>query len=62
MHTTGTRFLRLNRADTDEVVDGVSRPVRFRPLATTPNARRVWEELYRDITGEWPGKAGEGKS
>lgn len=59
MHTTGTRFLRLNGANTDEVVDGVSRPVRFRPFASTPDARRAMDELHRDIIGEWPNRARE---
>lgn len=30
----GSKFLRLGAGGSDEVVDGVSRPVRFKPLAS----------------------------
>lgn len=59
MHTTGTRFLRLNRAVPAEIVDGVARSVRIRPIASTPDARRAMDEFHRDITGEWPDRARE---
>ena len=55
----GTKLLRLGANGTHEVVGGVSRPVRFRPFASTPDARRTMDELHRDITGEWPDRARE---
>lgn len=58
-HPRGTKFLRLNRTEAAEIVDGVARPVRFRPIASTPDARRAMDELHRDITGEWPDQARE---
>ena len=55
----GTKFLRLGTGGSDEVVDGVARPVRFKPLALAPDARRAMDELHRDITGEWPDQTRE---
>ncbi|PKN40132.1 MAG: hypothetical protein CVU60_17215 [Deltaproteobacteria bacterium HGW-Deltaproteobacteria-18] len=61
-HPRGTKFLRLNRTETAEIVDGVARAVRFRPFVSTPDIRRAMDELYKDVTGEWPGLAREVES
>ena len=55
----GTKFLRLGTDGTHEVVDGVSKPVRCKPLVLAPDARRAMDELHRDITGEWPDQTKE---
>jgi hypothetical protein len=60
-YSTGTKFLRLDAVDAHEVVDSVSKLVRFVPIKETPGAHRALAELYRDITGEWP-RAKETKS
>lgn len=44
----GTRFIRLNR-DTAEIVDGVERPLRFKPVEMTPDAQLAQDELLRDL-------------
>lgn len=55
----GTKFLRIGGEETAEVIDGVARPVRFKPLVLAPDARRAMDELHRDITGEWPDQTRE---
>lgn len=54
-HPPGTKFIRLHRDEVAAVIDGVARIMRFVPTKTTPDVRRAFDELYRDITGEWPG-------
>jgi hypothetical protein len=44
----GTRFIRLNR-DTAEIVGGVERPLRFKPVEMTPDAQLAQDELLRDL-------------
>jgi len=58
-HPEGTRFLRLDAGGAHDVVDGVSRPVHFKPLTLMPDARRAMDELHREITRKWPNRARE---